>query len=109
MKVVYNTCYGGFTLSEEGVRFMADRGNKDCIQLIEEGRAADGWSMYDECDTPRHDALLVIAVETLGSERASGFCAELDIHTLKGNRYVIHEYDGVETVVEPHDINWIEV
>ena len=112
MKVVYNTCYGGFSLSAEAVRFMADRGNKECIELVrwhEENGGCLEWAMYDECCTPRHDAILVIAVETLGSGRASGDCAELSVHELKGNRYKNDEYDGVEYVIEPKDINWIEV
>ena len=34
---------------------------------------------------------------------------ENPIKEIKGDRYVINEYDGCERVVEPDDINWIIV
>lgn len=61
-----------------------------------------------EEDYPRHDPELVKTVEDLGS-KANGSYAHLKIKELKGNRYVIDEYDGSERVVEPDDINWITV
>ena len=61
-----------------------------------------------EGDYPRHDPELVKTVEDLGSE-ANGSHAHLKIKELKGNRYVIDEYDGSERVVEPDDINWVTV
>lgn len=56
----------------------------------------------------RHDPELVKTVEDLRSE-ANGSCALLKIKEIKGDRYVINEYDGCERVVEPDDINWIIV
>ena len=56
----------------------------------------------------RHDPELVKTVEDLGCE-ANGSCAFLKIKEIKGDRYVINEYDGCERVVEPDDINWIIV
>ena len=56
----------------------------------------------------RHDPELVKTVEDLGSE-ANGTSALLKIKEIKGDRYVINEYDGCERVVEPDDINWIIV
>ena len=56
----------------------------------------------------RHDPELVKTVEDLGSE-ANGTSALLKIKEIKGDRYVINEYDGNERVVEPDDINWIIV
>ena len=56
----------------------------------------------------RHDPELVKTVEDLGS-KANGSHAHLKIKEIKGDRYVINEYDGCERVVEPDDINWIIV
>ena len=56
----------------------------------------------------RHDPELVKTVEDLGCE-ANGSCALLKIKEIKGDRYIINEYDGCERVVEPDDINWIIV
>ena len=61
-----------------------------------------------EGSCPRHDPELVKTVEDLGCE-ANGSCARLKIKEIKGDRYVINEYDGCERVVEPDDINWIIV
>ena len=104
-KVVYNSCYGGFSLSRECVEWMADRGHPEAIAILREGRE-DGF--YGYWDGPRHDALLVMAVEALG-EKASGNVAAIKVKKLRGKRYIIREYDGDEAVIEPDDINWIEV
>ena len=71
-------------------------------------RCDDGFygSLYN---TPRHDSLLIMAVEQLGTKKASGPAAALRVRELKGNRYYIDEYDGSESVVEPGDIKWTVV
>lgn len=105
-KVVYNRCHGGFGLSKEAVKWMADRGHVEANQSLEDHDRSGPW--YDGMTVDRHDALLVMAVEALGS-KANGECAELSVHTLTSNRYYIDEYDGSESVVEPHTIHWTEV
>ena len=112
-KVVYNTCFGGFSISKECAQYMSDRGNKECMEMLtksaedkHEGVDDIGGSLWD---TPRHDAILVMAVEHLGSEKASGDCAVLEVHELKDDRYYIEEYDGSESVIEPHTISWTVV
>ena len=98
MKVVINVCFGGFSVSEAAAEFMAARGN-----VIAKGdlqRAAFyGWLYGVE----RNDPDLVAAVETLGSESASGMCAELKVVDIPdGIEYEIAEYDGNERVAEKH-------
>ena len=110
MKVVYNTCFGGFSISYECATWMAHRGNQECLRLLKEADEDPDMEFYGSLSrTPRHDALLVMAVEHLGQERASGYCAELDVHELSGDRYVIREYDGAEHIEEPHNIDWVTV
>ena len=111
-KVVYNDCYGGFNISEECAKWLADRGNKECINMLgvfDRNVMEDQYFDGDLCATPRHDALLVMAVEALGSKLASGEHAVLRVRTLTDNKYFIDEYDGSESVVEPHTIEWITV
>ena len=103
-KVVYSSCFGGFSVSKVCAEWMADRGNTECMELLEHD---DFYGCLD--DTPRHDALLVMAVEHLGTKKASGSSARLTVHELRGDRYYIDEYDGAESVVEPDDVEWIEV
>ena len=104
IKVIYNSCYGGFSISRECAARMAFLGNREAQKLLDETEYFHGhlW------ETPRHDLILVQAVEELGSS-ASGSLSELKVHHLSGNRYIIEEYDGIETVIEPDDIAWIGV
>lgn len=120
VKVAYNACYGGFSLSTEAVQ-LARRlsGNPnwgDCTLVGEP--YSDGSGVREESfgsdshhldsSYPRHDPVLIEVIETLGS-LASGECASLEVATLKGDRYIVDEYGGFESVQEPEDISWITV
>ena len=92
IKVVINTCYGGFGLSDKAEDLVEKRTGKD----------------FDVYTHPRHCPILVSVVEELKSA-ANDTYAELDVIELKGDRYIIREYDGIEWVQEPDDIKWVEV
>lgn len=119
-KVVYNAGYGGFGLSKKAVNWLKDNCTdselRHCIEsafdefkkstcpLKEEFLCADigGWF----CGK-RHHKDLVAVVEALG-DKASGFCASLDIMKTDSNQYLIKEYDGAEEVITPDgDERWI--
>lgn len=89
-KVVYNNCYGGFGLSDKA---------------IELGRVLSGDINWTEPDC-RHDPILVQVVEQLGEEVNSRH-ADLRIKEVRG-KYRIDYYDGYETVIEPHEENYID-
>ena len=112
-KVVYNRPFGGFSISQSCCEWLAERGVQDCIDQIASAQDGNRSSYFEvddfRWDGHRHDALLVMAVEELGSEVASGRAAHLEVRELKGNKYIIREYDGRESVIEPHNIKWIEV
>ena len=42
-------------------------------------------------------------------DEADGDCASLAWVTIKGDRYIIREYDGLEGITTPEDINWVVV
>lgn len=94
IKVVINTCYGGFGLSSEAERLY-------------ESRTGEDFCIYD---TPRHDPTLVQVVEELGPA-AGGIFSDLTIVEVESDRYYIKEYDGYESVVTPADIErkWVAV
>lgn len=92
IKVVCNKCYGGFSLSNDAVQWLAEHG-------IE----TETYS-----DLPRHHPMLVKCVEELG-RKAFGKYASLNIIELTGNKYRIDEYDGMERVVEPNEAEWTVV
>lgn len=92
-KVVYNDCYGLFSLSKEAGEWLKKN--------------------YPDFDINkplvRHDRRLIECVETLKG-KASGIFAKLRIATIKGDTYRIDKYDGLERVVEPDEIeHWITI
>ncbi len=113
MKVIYNDCYGGFGLSIEATKELAKQLHPDAEIKVIENKYGFKYVKIDEeyfsDDLPRHSKLLVDMFEKHGSDWMSGRHANLEIHELSGNKYIIKEYDGAEEVVEPSDIEWIEV
>ena len=103
-KVVYNACYGGFSLSTEAVKMAKDVADPDSKWQ----RVDEAHGFIDMEGIERHDFVLVEVVEKLG-DAASGSCAELRIAEISGGFYRIDEYDGFETVETPDDIDWVRV
>ena len=93
-KVVYAADHGGFELSVTAINWLSLKYPKSIVNGSYIGN--------------RHDDALVDCVETLGF-RASPYLSVLMVEELEGNSYIIQEYDGVETVIEPKDINWITI
>lgn len=108
-KVVYNACYGGFSLSDEAVRMYLDLSG---YKYTEE---KDRWgtnfhvkginNFYDR-SINRADPILVEVVEKLG-KRANGECAKLEIEDVaSGFLYRITSHDGYESVDVKYDPDW---
>ena len=99
MKVVINTCYGGFGLSKIALESYAHR------KGIDMGKWNQTWGFFEgfSCrDIQRDDKDLVEIVEQLGN-LANGSCAELKIVEIPNDvEWSIHEYDGSEWVAEAH-------
>ena len=91
MKVVINSCYGGFSLSEAGIaRYLELKGME--------------WpnAGFYYRDIPRDDAVLILVVEELG-DAANGVCADLKIVEIPDDvEWQIDEYDGNEWIAESH-------
>ena len=103
MKVVINACYGGFSVSKEAAEFMAERGNPGAIEDLQDDYFYGYGITDDQRGYNRSDPDLIAAIEYLGSERASGHCAELKIIEIPDNiEYIISEYDGHEHIAEKH-------
>lgn len=98
-RVVINTCYGGFGLSDFAIDMMEQRGYK--VNRYDFGS-------YLDTDIDRHNEDLLEVVEILG-EDANGSCAELTIVEFDGNVYQIDEYDGYESIVTPEGQRWIVI
>lgn len=111
-EVVYNACYGGFSLSIDAINWLAEHASdlelKSYIKemLIEEHKPFIETALGSWFDYKRHHKDLVAVVKTLGS-KASGSCSELEITEISGNQYRIDAYDGSEEVITPEDSDWI--
>ena len=133
-KIVYNACYGGFSLSDVGVRRYAeikgialytneqygfthyylcppeeyDRINaEEQANPVSPGRFIRSNEMYfSDRDIERNDPILVQVVEELG-DAANGRCANLRIAEVPaGTLYRIDEYDGFESVETKDSYDW---
>lgn len=137
-KVVYNRCFGGFSLSNEALMLLYEKKGKEIFpykedinsgtyKLLDKVGKDQFWTHFstkylgeetdgipDECyvsfyDISRHDKELVEVVEELG-ERANGSCADLAIDEISSDMYYIDEYDGSESVITPEtDHDWIVI
>lgn len=110
VKVVINRCYGGFGLSFEACKLIAERkgwtlatDDYDREYFIPElGKD----QRLDPYDLERNDPILVAVVEELG-EDADGYGAELKVVNIPEDiKWHIHDYDGMETIREDHR-TWI--
>lgn len=89
--VLYNACFGGFTLSEQALRRYCEIKGIQCSQD----------TLYSvDCGVPRHDPDMVAVVRELG-KAANGPCTDLKVKEIPRkflNYYYIDEYDGYESV-----------
>lgn len=92
MKIVINTCYGGFGLSTQAFE----------LYLAKKGVAS--IKSDERLDIPRDDADLVNIVCELG-KRANNNYSDLKIVEIPDDvEWQIQDYDGIEWVSEKHRI-----
>lgn len=108
-KVVYNACYGGFSLSDKAIRMYLDlKGLKYTEDKTTWGTnfTVDGIKNFYDRNIDRADPVLVHVVETLGNE-ANGECAKLEIEDVdSGLLYRITSHDGYESIDIKYDPDW---
>jgi hypothetical protein len=133
-KIVYNGCYGGFSLSSEAImRYAQIKGitlyseedsmfthyylcppeefkrlqDEDEANPVSVGRYARSNAMYfSDRKIDRADPALAQVVEELG-DRANGMCARLRVEDVPaGTLYRIDEYDGFESVMTQDTYEW---
>jgi hypothetical protein len=87
MKIVINTCYGGFGLSKEALALFNER---------------TGTVVTYDFEIKRNDPILVEIVEQLG-EAAGGFFSALKVVEIPDDvEWGIEKYDGNEWIAEKH-------
>ncbi len=92
MKVLINSCYGGFGYSEEFVEHLITK------NLVP--KTANSYNI------PRDNQEIIEEAIKFGLEKANGWASKLEVvEILDGAQYSINEYDGFESI----DDVWIEV
>lgn len=92
-KIVINTCFGGFSLSDKALAMFADRAGLVLSQIFP-------WEI------DRADPELVHVVEMLGKD-ANGSHARLKVVEIPADvAWKIEEHDGVEHIAEVHRTWW---
>ncbi len=130
MRIVINTCYGGYGLSKKAVMRYAELKGTTLYHYKSSGTSIDhyymipvakyreyekvaketkDWSALNDfyfCvnEIPRNDPILVQVVEELGKD-AWGKYSELKVVDVPDDvKWEISEYDGMEHVAEKHRI-----
>jgi hypothetical protein len=110
VKIVINSDYGGFSLSDEAI---LEYGRRKGLNLVKDENT--NWSIsifykdsvakenyFDDREIPRNDPILVEVVEKLG-DAAYGFAANLKtVEIPEDVDWCIEENDGLEWVSEKH-------
>jgi len=95
LKIVINSCHGGFSLSEKAQKLFCQ------YSMIEWKDWEEDWSYYD---IERNDQYLVRVIEELGDD-ANGRFSELKVVNIPDEvEWQLEEYDGLEWVAEKHRI-----
>ena len=117
-KVVINTCYGGFGITDEAMKMYLERKGIPYKMVksefstwnheyFEKADPNQEQEVPDTFDLERDDPVLIEVIEELGLERAAGSCAELEIEDIpKGTLYRIEEYDGREWIEYKDSVDW---
>jgi hypothetical protein len=110
VKIVINSDYGGFSLSDEaileygrlkGLNLVKDENTNWSISIFYKDSVAKE-NYFEDRDIPRNDPALVEVVEKLG-EAANGFAANLKIVEIPEDvDWYVEENDGREWVSEKH-------
>jgi hypothetical protein len=103
MKIVINTRYGGFGLSQEAIDLYAKKSGILLIESDEEYIFNEKiYENYSPYDLDRTNPFLIETVEELGDE-ANGWLSELKVVEIPDDvEYTIEEYDGAEWIAEKH-------
>jgi len=110
MKIVINTCYGGFGLSEKATMLYGKKAGLNIIAVPDESIKSITNYYLDEVkddnyfvdwDLKRNDPILVEVVEELGAE-SNGEYAKLKVVEIPDDvvDWRIEEYNGYEYICE---------
>lgn len=97
MKVVKNTCYGAFNLSNAALNRLSEL-TGDSVEACKEK------FVYTFDIAVRSNPVLVQVVEELGEEAETSGSLLQVVEVPNGTKCHIEDYDGMERVVEDHRV-----
>jgi len=120
VKIIINTCFGGFGLSDAACAWLIENKGYRVTGYTKSGKYEDEkaeivgppdgnsrifgkFTLTANTSEQRTNPDIIECVEKLGSEMASGKFASLKIIEIPDNiEWEIDEYDGTEQVAEKH-------
>ncbi len=113
MKVAYNACYGGFTLSEVAIRLGRKLSGDPawggpCLEGDDygDGTKVEGRYYGGGRELPRDDATLITVIQKLKAKANTDYSSLQIAEVATGDRWRIDEYDGFESVKTVNDYDW---
>jgi|TARA_E500000331_G_scaffold282235_1_gene275882 hypothetical protein len=109
--VAYNDSEGEFALSFEAIEWLAARGVVRAQKLIREmGSMPSNWGIdASALGLERHSSILILCISELGPEKVSSTSSYIRVRKIETDKYMIRNVAGIETVLTPEDIIWVEV
>ena len=113
-KILYSPTFGGYNYSDDFTKaWFTHKGIP--YKYVQE---TEWWAFFEDPNDsnipltitePRHSKELIAFLENYRTKglNPSGKHADIQIAKIKGNQYMIDEYDGNESVLEPADMDWI--
>lgn len=89
-KIVINACFGGFGLSKKARKMLKER-----------------TGISNEHSIERQNPILVDIVEGLGKKANSEYSKLVVMEVDYGRKFIIHEYDGSESLMFLDEVEWI--
>lgn len=107
-KVIVISKYSIFQISLDVASYMANKGDKEAIQMIQNYHKNNVWFGYIS-ETNRHNPLLLEAIKTFGIFN-SGYYCNITLQPIKYNYYkIIGTLDQIEKVFEPFMDDYIYI
>jgi len=109
MKIVINTCYGGFGLSEKATHRFAElsgfklyKKEDDIFSSYYTNPEFSNDSYFSDSDIERDSPILIQVVEELKEDVDNRFSRLKVVEIPNDVEWEIEEYDGLEWVAEKH-------
>lgn len=102
MKVLINSCYGGFGYSAKAIKMYLDaKGMKYTGELVDSYSSVtlENGNKFSSYDIDHNDPTIIQIFEEIGSQECSGDHSQLQcVDIPDGCQYQITEYDGWESI-----------